>query len=51
MNSMPAVGEPLTAKFYVDQVVSNRVEDPTLVRMKQDKNFNNPNLTNIKSIA
>ena len=51
INSMPALGEPLTAKFYVDQVVSNRVEEPTLVRIKQDKNFNNPNLTNINGIT
>ena len=45
---MPHV-EHLTAKHYVDQVYSNSVDEPTMVRKNQDKDFNNHNLTCIKS--
>ena len=37
---MPTVGEHSTAKYYVDQVSSNRVGETTLVRIIQDSNFN-----------
>ena len=46
---MPAVGEHLTAKYYVDQAVSNSVSEPTLVRNIQQKVFNNFSLTKINS--
>ena len=51
MNSLRAVGEHLTAKYYVDNAISNSVDEPTLVRNNQDNDFNNFNLTNINSIA
>ena len=39
VNSMPAIGEHLTAKYYVDRAI----HEPTLVRNNQDNNFNNHN--------
>ena len=47
VNSMSAVGDYLTGKYYVDNAISNSVDEPTLVRNNQDNNFNNLNLTNI----
>ena len=48
---MPAVGEHLTAKHYVDQAISNSLDEPILVGNNQDNDFNNCNLTNINSIT
>ena len=31
VNSLPAVGEHLMAKYYVDNAISNEVDEPTLV--------------------
>ena len=50
VNSMPAVGEHLTAKYYVDQLVSDSVDEPTLVRNNQDNDFSIYNFTNLNSI-
>ena len=38
VNRMPAVEEQLAAKYYVDQAISNGVDDSTSVRNNQDKN-------------
>ena len=46
---MPAVGEHLTAKYYVDNGSYNSVDAPTMVRKNQDKDFNIYNLTNTNS--
>ena len=51
INSMPAVGEHLTVKCYVDRAISKSVDEPTLERSNQDNNFNNHDLTNIISIT
>ena len=48
---MPAVGEHLTAKYYVDNGRYNSVDAPTMVIKNQDKDFNNYNLTNTNSIT
>ena len=45
--SLPAINQHLTPKQYVDDAV----DEITLVRNNQDKNFNNHNLTNINSIT
>ena len=37
VNSMPAVGEHLTAKYYVDNVISNRVNEKSLLRLDIDE--------------
>ena len=34
---MPAVGEHLTAKFYVDNAISNRVNEQSLLRLDIDE--------------
>ena len=47
VNYQPAVNEHLTPKVYVD----NAIDEPTLVRNKQDKKFNNHKLTNINSVT
>ena len=47
LNSLPAIGEHLTAKCYVDQ----SVQEPTLVRNNEDNNVKNHNLFNIKRIT
>ena len=44
---MPAVGEHLTAKYYVD----NAIDEAPLVRNNKDNDFGNYNLTNINSIT
>ena len=51
INSLPAVREHVTAKFYVDQAISNSVGEPTLVGNNQDKIFNICNLTNLDTIT
>ena len=33
VNSMPAVGEHLTAKYYVDKAISDRVNEQSLLRL------------------
>ena len=43
VNSLPAVREHLTPKFYLDQAVSFSVDEHTLDRNNQDNNFNNHN--------
>ena len=42
---MPAAGEHLTAKFYVNQATTNSVDEPTFVRNNQEIDFNNSNWT------
>ena len=42
---MPAVGEHLTAKYYVD----NAIDESSIVRNNKDNDFGNYNLTNIIS--
>ena len=42
INSMPAFGEHLTPKYYVDQAISKSVGERTLIRNNQD-DFNNFN--------
>ena len=37
VNSMPAVGEYLTAIYFVDQASSNSVDEPTLLRLDLDE--------------
>ena len=49
MNSMPAVEEHLTADYYVDNAISNSVDEITFARINQDKDFSNYNLTKINS--
>ena len=34
---MPAVVDYLTAKYYVDQAISNSVEEPSLLRLNPDE--------------
>ena len=51
VNSMPAIGEPLTANYCVDNVISDSVNEPTLVGDNQDNDFNIFNLTNINSFT
>ena len=48
---MPAVGEHLAAKIYVDQDVSNNVGVPILMRNNPDNDFNDFTLNNINSIT
>ena len=50
-NSMPAVGEHVTAKYSVFEGITNSVDEPTLARKNQNNNFNNFNLAHIKSIT
>ena len=37
VNSMPTVGEHLTAKYYVDNAISNRVNEQSLLRLDIDE--------------
>ena len=37
VNSMPAVGEHLTAKYYVDKTISDRVNEQSLLRLDIDE--------------
>ena len=37
ITSIPAVGEPLTAKFYVDTAISNSVEESFLLKLDPDE--------------
>ena len=45
------INSQLTAKLYVDNTISNSVDELSLVRDNQDNDFNNQNLTNINSIT
>ena len=54
---MPAVGEHLTAKYYVDQATCNSVDDSSLLRLdpnkelkidEQDSVIRNVSLTSLK---
>ena len=47
VNQLPQIDSHSTAKLYVD----NSIDDSSLVRNKQDIDFNNNNLTNKKSIT
>ena len=47
MNQLPQIDSHLLAKLYVDSAI----DEASLVRNNQDKEFNNYNLTNIKSIT
>ena len=51
VNSIPAVGEHLTAKNFVDQAASNSIDETTLVRKYQDNFFKKSKLTSRNSIA
>ena len=46
-NQLPQIDSHLTAKLYLD----NSIDEPSLVRNNQDKDFNNHNLNDIKSIT
>ena len=48
---MPAVGEHLTANYYVDQSISTSVDEPTLVRNNQVNDYNNYYLNNVNFIT
>ena len=37
VNSMPAVGEHLTAKYYFDNAISNAIDEPSLLRLHPDE--------------
>ena len=37
VNSLPPVPEHLSAKYYVDQDISNSVDDPTLLGLDPDE--------------
>ena len=50
INYQSAVNSHLTPKIYVVQAISNSVDEPALIRINQDKVFNNFNLTNFNSI-
>ena len=59
VNSMPAVGEHLTAKYYVDNAIFYHVNEPSLLRLdpdeklkldEQDSVFLNSTLTSPKTI-
>ena len=56
VNSMPAVGEHLTAKYYVDNAISNRVNEQSLLgldideKLTQDTIILNSTLTTPKTI-
>ena len=47
VNQLPQIDSHSTAKLYVD----NSIDDSSLVRNKQDIDFNNNNLTNINGIT
>ena len=47
---MPAVREHLTPKYYVNQVVSNAIDEVTLARTHRHIDFENNELSNIWSI-
>ena len=51
VNSMPAIEEDLTAKYYADQAISNSIDEPTLVRINQHHDFSDHHFTNLKSIT
>ena len=38
VNSMPAVGERLTAKHFDDNAISNAINEPSLLRLDPDEN-------------
>ena len=48
---MPAVGEVLAAKYYVDQAIFKNADELTLVRNFHNCGFNDSRLTNINSIT
>ena len=48
---MPAVGEYLAAKYYVDQAISKNADELTLVRNFHNYIFNDSRLTKINSIT
>ena len=56
VNSMPAVGEHLTAKYYVDNAISKAIDESSLLRLdpdeklKQDSIILNSTLTTPKTI-
>ena len=37
VNSMPAVGEHLTAKYYVDNAISHSVDESSMLRLHPDE--------------
>ena len=41
VNSLPAVREHLTSKFYIDEAISHSEDEPLLVRNHQDNDFEN----------
>ena len=49
VNYMPAIEEHLTAKYYVDQAISNSVSETKFVRRSQDKDFSDFSWNNINS--
>ena len=57
VNSMPAVGEHITAKYYVDNAISDRVNEQSLLRLDpgekltQDSIILNSTLTSPKTIV
>ena len=48
-NSLPAIPEQLTAKYYVDQANLSSIDALSLVRNNHDNDFNNQNLANKNS--
>ena len=51
VNSMPDVGEHLTAKYYVDRAISNTVDELTSIRNNLDNDFNHFILTKLNRIT
>ena len=51
VNQLPQIDSHLTAKLYVDNAISNSVNESSLVRNNKDNDFGNYNLTNINSIT
>ena len=51
VNTITAVPERLTRKYFVDNDIPNSVHEPTFVKHYQDKDFKNFNLTNINSFT
>ena len=47
VNSMPAVGEHLSAKYYVDYAISNSVDESTLLRLDPDEKLDLDNQDSI----
>ena len=50
VNQLPQIDSHLTAKLYVDNAISNSVNESSLVRNNKDNDFGNYNLTNINCI-